>query len=46
MKYHKSPPKEFWYEGCLTETFKYEYEENEITLPPMTPIMWFICVLH
>ena len=32
MKCHKSPPKEFWYKGCLTDTFNYKipYEEYKI----------------
>ena len=50
MKFHKSPPKEFWYNDCLTDTFEYEYKYEKdripISSPPMTPIMWFICVLH
>ena len=48
MKFHKSPPKEFWYEGCLIDTFinkkfkKYEEYRNL----KLTPIMWFIFELH
>ena len=47
MKFHKSPPKEFWYNDCLTDTFKYKYKKHrkEIFFP-MTPIMWFISELH
>ena len=47
MKFHKSPPKEFWYKDCLTDTFIYKYKkDNTKILFPMTPIMWFICELH
>ena len=48
MKFHKSPPKEFWYKDCLIDTFinkKYKKYEEYRNLK-LTPIMWFIFELH
>ena len=42
MKFHKSPPKEFWYKDCLTDTFKYNNDKRKLCLSPISAFIYIL----